>query len=417
MSSTTQTRTRSRTPIDVSGADLISAVAAESNEELASALAEDFAQMSGAQARFLVRLGEFERRQAFCEDGATSLESWVTERFGLSASSARAYVHVAEKAWDLPHLLGALFCADLSFDKVKALVDVATPENERELCAQAKECSVRELAEVARSRAELAQSRGPSPWSHEGRFLRFNDTARTLCARLAPDSYAQIKARIDALVKAVPSDAETPLDQRRCDALVGIVGSPVPGSGGSSTGATTTSPYVVVAHVPLGALFEDTGEENVLAGELEHGGLIDRATLGRLACDATLVVALDDDVGHSIYEGRARRFPSDTQRREVMRRDRHCRFPGCANVTFTNVHHIVAWKPGGRTDLDNLALLCVFHHGMVHRKGWTMTGDANAQLSFVGPSGRVMTSRPSPLWTRVTALTAPAAGRRTGPPG
>ena len=31
-----------------------------------------------------------------------------------------------------------------------------------------------------------------------------------------------------------------------------------------------------------------------------------------------------------------------------------------------------------------------------------MSGDANAELTFVGPSGRVMTSRPSPLWTRVT---------------
>jgi hypothetical protein len=125
-----------------------------------------------------------------------------------------------------------------------------------------------------------------------------------------------------------------------------------------------------------------------------------------------VVVALDDDVGHTMYEGRARRFPTQAQRREVTRRDRHCRFPGCTNVTFTNVHHIVAWKPGGRTDLDNLALLCMFHHAMVHSdKGWTMSGNANAKLTFTGPTGRVMTSRPSPLWTRVTA------GARSGPSG
>ena len=145
-------------------------------------------------------------------------------------------------------------------------------------------------------------------------------------------------------------------------------------------------------------------------GELEQGGLIDTETLQRIACDATIALALDDDVGHTMYEGRARRFPSDAQRREVMRRDRHCRFPGCPNVTFTNVHHIVAWKPGGRTDLDNLALLCVFHHGMVHKKGWTMAGNANAELTFCGPSGRVMTSRPSPLWTRVTRPRSGASG-------
>jgi hypothetical protein len=42
---------------------------------------------------------------------------------------------------------------------------------------------------------------------------------------------------------------------------------------------------------------------------------------------------------------------------------------------------------------------------------WTMTGNANEELTFVGPNGRVMTSRPSPLWTSVTA------GRRAGLPG
>ena len=152
----------------------------------------------------------------------------------------------------------------------------------------------------------------------------------------------------------------------------------------------------------------DSGELTELAGELEHDGLIDTETARRIACDATMVVALDDEVGHTMYEGRARRFPTGAQRREVMRRDRRCRFPGCNAVTFTNIHHIVPWKPGGRTDLDNICLTCRHHHGVVHRKGWTMSGNANEELTFRGPNGRVMTSRPSPLWTRV------GAGRRSG---
>ncbi len=160
------------------------------------------------------------------------------------------------------------------------------------------------------------------------------------------------------------------------------------------------SPYVVVAHVPLATLID---EDRALAGELEHHGLIDAEVARRLACDASVVVALDDDVGHTMYEGRARRDPTPTQRRELWRRDRHCRFPGCPNATFVNPHHIAPWKPGGRTDLHNLALLCEHHHRRLHSKEWTMSGDANEELRFVGPSGRVMTSRPSPLWTRVTA--------------
>ena len=137
-----------------------------------------------------------------------------------------------------------------------------------------------------------------------------------------------------------------------------------------------------------------------MAGDLERGGLISTEVVRRIACDATVAIGVDDDVGHTMYEGRARREPTEAQRREVMRRDRHCRFPGCTNVTFTNIHHVVPWKPGGTTDLYNLALLCLHHHHLVHSRGWTMTGNANEQLSFVGPSGRVMVSRPSPRLDR-----------------
>jgi hypothetical protein len=161
----------------------------------------------------------------------------------------------------------------------------------------------------------------------------------------------------------------------------------------------TPSPYLVVAHVPLSTLTDDDS----LRGELEHRGLIDAEVARRLACDATLVVALDDDVGHTMYEGRARRDPTPAQRRELWRRDRHCRFPGCANSIFVNPHHVKWWKRDrGRTDLDNLALLCEHHHHLVHSKSWTLSGDGNGELSFVGPNGRTMTSRPSPLWARVT---------------
>ena len=150
-----------------------------------------------------------------------------------------------------------------------------------------------------------------------------------------------------------------------------------------------------MVHAPLETLADESSE---LAGELERDGLISGETVRRLACDATVIVALDDDVGHTMYEGRARRFPTDSQRREIMRRDRHCRFPGCANVTFTNVHHIKPWGSGGRTDLENLVLMCQHHHYRLHSSGWSMTGNANEELTFVAPTGRVMTSRPSPLW-------------------
>jgi hypothetical protein len=149
-------------------------------------------------------------------------------------------------------------------------------------------------------------------------------------------------------------------------------------------------------------LVGDLGETTDLAGDLERGELISGEMVRRIACDATITIAADDDDGHTMYEGRARRDPTGAQRREIWRRDRHCRFPGCTNATFADVHHIEPWKPDGLTDLNNLVLLCAHHHDRVHSKHWRMSGDANKELVFLGPTERTMVSRPSPRWTAAT---------------
>ncbi|HEX4127091.1 MAG TPA: DUF222 domain-containing protein [Acidimicrobiales bacterium] len=381
--------------------DLIGEAPTKSNEEIKSILDEAFRQKAVAEGVIVAYLGESDRRATFRDEGATSTEAWATERFGISTATARSLARVGEKSSDLPHLVRALCQGDITFDKMRALADVATPRTDRRLCDQAKVCSVRQLLDVARAVAQDARARSQSTSEHERRYLRFNDEFRTLSVQLPPDSYAETRTCLEARAKKISSDGETPWDQRLCDGFLELIRSSFPGA---SSRATTGSPHFVVAHVPLDALVDGSGHPCDLAGDLEQDGLIDTQTVQRIACDATIAVAVDDDVGHTMYEGRAQRFPTDAQRREVKRRDRRCRFPGCPNDTFTNVHHIVPWKPDGRTDLDNLALACEFHHHLVHSKGWSMTGNANEDLTIVGPTGRVMTSRPDPRWTRTRSL-------------
>src|ERR1700722_18992374 len=124
----------------------IAAAAALSNEQIAEGLVEAFRQKAAADGTIVVLLGEIDRRQAYRDEGATSTEAWATERFGVSTPTARAYARVGEKAWDIPHLVGSLCAGDVSFDKVRAVAEVATPESDEGLCARAKESSVRELA-------------------------------------------------------------------------------------------------------------------------------------------------------------------------------------------------------------------------------------------------------------------------------
>ncbi len=121
--------------------DLIGGVAALSNEELMAGLEEAFKQKTAAEGRFLVYLGEAARRETFRDYGATSTDSWTVERFGVSSATARALTRVGERTGDLPHLVGSLCAGDVSFDKVRAVVDVATPDTDEELSDQARVCT------------------------------------------------------------------------------------------------------------------------------------------------------------------------------------------------------------------------------------------------------------------------------------
>ncbi len=384
-------------------------VAEMSNDHLAELLDGLFQLRAAVDGRILVLLGEAERREAFRDDGATSAENWAVQRFCIGIPTARALTQVAERVWDLPQLTEALKDGQITFDKLRAVADVATPETDGELVEQAKQRTVRELGEVARS-LRPAPAPGQSAQDHDRRSLRFNDTYRTMTVQLPPESFAETRTCIESMAREIPSDGETPWDQRMCDGFMGLIRT----QAGPDRDGVTRSPYFVVLHAPLAALIDESGDTTELAGELEQDGFVSAATVQQLACDATVALAIDDDSGRTMFEGRGRRDPTGAQRREVRRRDRHCRFPGCTNVIFTNAHHIKGWKRDrGPTDLPNLALLCVHHHHLVHTGGWTMSGNANEELTFVGPTGRAMTSLPSPLWT---AVTGPAARRASSRP-
>ena len=158
-------------------------VARMSNAQLAEDLDGLFRLRSAIDGRILILLGEAERRQAFRDDGATSAENWAVERFSVGQPTARAFVRVAEKAWDLPQLTAALNAGEISFDKLRAVADVATPENDTELVEAARERSVRELADVARSHRK-APAPAEAGLDHDRRSLRFNDTFRTMTVQL-----------------------------------------------------------------------------------------------------------------------------------------------------------------------------------------------------------------------------------------
>ncbi|HSK07484.1 MAG TPA: DUF222 domain-containing protein [Acidimicrobiia bacterium] len=148
--------------------------------------------------------------------------------------------------------------------------------------------------------------------------------------------------------------------QRRADALGDLARSYLDGSETPIVGGER--PHINV-HVDLPGLNGRPGGLH----ETDDGSVLDPFAVGQLVCDPSvsrIVFGPDSEV---LDVGRKTRVIPAGLRRAVIARDRHCVAPGCGrSARWCDVHHIVPWLDGGETVIDNLSLLCRFHHGQVH---------------------------------------------------
>lgn len=120
-----------------------------------------------------------------------------------------------------------------------------------------------------------------------------------------------------------------------------------------------------------------------------------------LTCDPTYTWILVAADGHPVACRSDERHANRHQRRALAIRDGGCVFPGCdAPVEWCDAHHVIHHQHEGPTDTRNLALLCRRHHGVVHRRGWTMTtnsGDTATESGghyvITSPTGTTLTTQ------------------------
>ena len=123
-------------------------------------------------------------------------------------------------------------------------------------------------------------------------------------------------------------------------------------------------------------------------------GHVHRDVAAILLCDPVITAMVVDTLGVPLDMGRKIRLANQDQRRAVGRRDGGCVFPGCdAPIGWCDVHHVVWWTRDGLTDCWNLALLCRYHHGFAHRRGWSMTTTGDHWFTWTTPSGATLQSQ------------------------
>ncbi|ORJ94350.1 HNH endonuclease signature motif containing protein [Prescottella equi] len=133
---------------------------------------------------------------------------------------------------------------------------------------------------------------------------------------------------------------------------------------------------------------------------LPHTGPLSIATARRLACDCHLTPIVMDD-GVPLNLGRTSRTVSKKQRRALIARDHGCAFPGCGTPpAHCEGHHVKHWADGGPTDLDNLVLLCRYHHQLLHHSHWGVRIGADRHPWFTPPSTVDPFKKPVPAHNR-----------------
>lgn len=93
--------------------------------------------------------------------------------------------------------------------------------------------------------------------------------------------------------------------------------------------------------------------------------------------------------------GRTTRLANRAQRRALRALYATCGIPGCeTHFDRCKIHHVLWWRHGGRTDLENLLPLCVHHHTLVHNAGWIITLGFGRTLTLRLPDGTVHNTGP-----------------------
>ncbi len=260
--------------------------------------------------------------------------------------------------------------------------DVA--EAEQTLTGHARVFGPKELRLIARRLVDAADPDGPAPDDtvpRERRHLELRplrDGTWRVEGRLTAETGAALSALLSPLAKPLPptpgpttktgkSRPEPDLrhyGQRLHDALDEVAARLLRSTDLPMAGGT---PATVIVTIDLADLLRRAG-----IAETADGTLLSPEQLLRIAGEADIWTAITDAHGVPLALGRTRRIASRGQTIALAARDGGCSFPGCTRPpSWCDRHHILDWIFGGRTDLNNLTLLCRHHHTHFAQRGWT----------------------------------------------
>ena len=361
-------------------------------EQLFAELSELAGQRNAIDGHIVEIVAEIDHDELAGMTGARSVAGLVAWKLGSSSATAHTIATVAHRLDEFPRCAQGLREGRLSLDQVGVIAAHAGEGSDEHYAQLAAVATVSQL----RTAVKLEPRPEPEPERPEPRrsITKTSDEQST-CWRIrlphvdAAKFDAALAAQRDGLIAEWKrdhgdgdGDSDTASDQapplpNTIDAFLSLIDT------GWDT-EVTRRPHgqhtTVVVHVDV--------ESRVAA--LHLGPLLSDADRQYLTCDATCEVWFERH-GQVIGAGRTTRVINRRLRRALEHRHPTCAVPGCGATRGLHAHHLRHWEDGGPTELDNLVLVCPYHHRLHHRGLITITGPAT-DLIVTDSEGQVLSA-------------------------
>ncbi|QYG95088.1 DUF222 domain-containing protein [Iamia sp. SCSIO 61187] len=333
-------------------------------------------------------------------EGCPTMATWLRVKGRTTAHDAQRMAKTAGRLGHLPSLQTAWLDGSLSGGHVAAVVanlnDRTAPlfqDDEDNLVRVLGELDVTGAVVAMKTWAAMAKETlddEPSGEPDPDRSAHLSPTLSggRLDANLEPEAFHAAQAALRLVMGRRSDDDERTPTQRRHDGLAEIFNHFLDHQSDHKGGRHR--PHVNIT-IGFEELTSGRGQ-----GCFDDGTPITAHTARRLACDANIHRVITRADGTVLDYGRSTRTIPAPLFQALCIRDRGCRFPGCDRPAHvTDGHHIAEWiAHRGPTNLRNLVLLCRYHHGVVHRPGWTIELQPDATVIVTDPRGRKRRSQP-----------------------
>ena len=320
--------------------------------------------------------GTLEDKAWWRREGFRSVAAWMASKTGAPVGTSIATLEMAARLADLPLVAAAFWDGRLSEAQMREIVDVASevPGTEQQLLEAAEKLSLKALREECR-RVEAAAAVDEDERYRQVRRRRElrhwvdRHGVGHMSARLTPDDLARLMNEVDRRADDLVADAIRGgwFEGRGAHRLDALVDMARPGS--AEPAGPETMIHVMVDFAALKRGHTVVGEQCEIPGI----GPIPVTLARQMSEDAILKVLVTDGVDVRAVAHWGRTIPAHL-RSALEVRDRKCIVPRCDRSSDCQIDHRNAYGRARVTRLEDLALLCRWHHYQKTFLGYTYRG-------------------------------------------